>query len=186
MSTALLNGTGVYEEWNGYHWAGEHLIDRESFGRAVCGLGRVEGPALLYDLVYEGTLDLSERGMVGVVAEVWSDAEYPENSLEVGDWCHFFRQNGYTADGRATSAPQRVTLYRGAPEDRCRRMAWTAELAVAQEFAYSGMRGRPRGVVWTAEVVSEHLLAFIHEGGRREAEFVVDPSGLSGIRRWGG
>lgn len=77
-------------------------------------------------------------------------------------------------------------MYRGAPRELRDRMSWTADIEMAKQFAYGGIRGRQTGEVWVAEAHPEALLAYIGSDGRGESEYVVDPDGLSGIRLWGG
>ena len=57
-------------------------------------------------------------------------------------------------------------------------MAWTDDRATAEWFARAGIRGREASQVWTADVAPDRLLAWIHEGGRRESEYVINTRGL--------
>ncbi|NOQ57197.1 hypothetical protein [Mycolicibacterium fortuitum] len=147
---ALLADTGVYED-DYYRFDG--LIDRKTFDMASMRLGRGYGPALLFDLAMTGSLDLGDLDMVGVVADVWSAAEYPEDAMERALWLEFFEANGYTDDMRAVSPPT--------------------------------IRGRRAGEVWVAEAHPEALMAYIGADSRGESEYVLDPDGLSNIRRVG-
>lgn len=180
---ALLADTGVYED-DYYRFDG--LIDRKTFDMASMRLGRGYGPALLFDLAMTGSLDLGDLDMVGVVADVWSAAEYPEDAMERALWLEFFEANGYTDDMRAVSPPtEPVTVYRGAPVELRDRMSWTADVEIAGQFAYGGIRGRRAGEVWVAEAHPEALMAYIGADSRGESEYVLDPDGLSNIRRVG-
>jgi hypothetical protein len=181
---SLLDGTGVYEDVSGY--TSDRLVHRTAFDTAACRLGRVNGPALLMDLFYSGALNLCGEDMVGVVADIWSSAEYPEDALDWFVWVDLFHENGYNDDGKAAAPPtDPVTLYRGCAYELRTRMAWTSDIRVAERFAYGGIRGRRPGEVWTATVHPEGLLAYIgREIGRNESELVVDPGYLDDVRLW--
>ncbi|GAS90489.1 hypothetical protein [Mycolicibacterium brisbanense] len=157
-------------------------LARTAFDRTVSRAGRNDGPALLFDLYFGRTLDLSRSDMAGVVADVWSDAEYPARAFDDPQiWTHLFVANGYSHDGEKADRPtESVVLYRGCTHEGRFGMSWTSDVEMARRFAYGGLRGRAQGQVYTAVVAPEHLLAYIGErSGRGESEYVVDPSGLS-------
>jgi hypothetical protein len=185
---SLLHDVGIYEDARGFYRSFFGVIDAETFRTAACRVGRNSAAALLFDLYHGGALPLHRKRMNGVVADVWSSAEYPEDAMDPSLWVTLFRKNGYTNDGKA-AAPltEPVTLYRGAPDDLAMRMSWTSDIRIAERFAYGGIRGRRPGQVWTATVHPEGLLAYIgREIGRNESEFVVDPEWLAPVPLSGG
>lgn len=156
----------------------------EEFEIALSRINRTDGPGLLFDYVFEDQEDLfGAIGRLGPIASVvhkaWTSAEYPEDALGADAWGLLFGWGDYRVDGEPADRPDSITLYRGAPEGRLRRMAWTSDRQIAENFATGGMRGRPTGTVWTAEVLGEELLAQINE--REEHEYLVDPSFLDDI-----
>ncbi|WP_131813448.1 hypothetical protein [Mycobacterium kubicae] len=164
---------GLYEDDRGYYRF-DRPIDAETFSAAISTLGRNKGPALLLDLHYGRTLDL--KAYPGVVAEAWSSAEYPERALIPRNiWVHLFRTAGYTHDGKPAIPPaETLTLYRGCTSPGRRRMAWTSDFEVARRFAHHQIRGRAHGHVYAIDAPPDTLLAFIHETGREENEYVID------------
>lgn len=73
-----------------------------------------------------------------------------------------------------------LTVYRAAPEDQVRRMAWTLSLQMAEHFR----RGKEqRGIpahVYQAQLPEGAALAYLQT--RREFEVIVDPGSLQDIR----
>jgi hypothetical protein len=59
-------------------------------------------------------------------------------------------------------------------------MAWTSDIEIARRFAHGQLRGRPLGHVYAFEAPPEAMLAFIHETGREESEYVIDSAFLDG------
>jgi len=163
---------GLYQDSNG-HYRFDGQIDADTFVTAAVHVGREETPDLLCDLHVNGSLDLAAHP--GVVAEAWSDPEYPERSVEPDLWVKFFRTAGYTYDGqRATPPTEPITVYRGCTPDGRKGMAWTSDIEIARRFAHGQLRGRPLGHVYVFEAPPEAMLAFIHENGREESEYVID------------
>lgn len=148
------------------------------FEIAARRVDRVKGPWLLVNLAR----NLTESVLAFAVPHVWSAAEYPDRALPRPEWRHLFDRAGYTVDGVPSARPSEpVRLYRGAvehPVHRRRDWSWTDNRELAEAFAFSGLRGRPPGVVWTMLVPPSSLLARIHESSRRESEYVVDTRGL--------
>ncbi len=155
-----------------YRFDGE--MDADTFGQACLNLDRNNGPALLFDMYHAGALAIDLHP--GVVADVWSMAEFPEKNLEPETWRDLFEEAGYTHDGRPAPQPSApVTVYRGCNHERRLGMAWTTDLERAQWFA-----DRPflkgTGQVYVHRADPLELLAFIDSSGRGEAEYVLDPS----------
>jgi hypothetical protein len=172
---------GLYEDENGYYRFDGH-IDAETFCAASVSVGRNNAPALLFDLYYGKSLDLAAHP--SVVADAWSDPEYPERSVEPDVWVKFFRTAGYTHDGQPATPPtEPVTVYRGCTPEGREGMAWTSDLGVAQRFAHGQLRGRPVGHVYAFDAPPDALLAYIHETGRQESEHVIDNAFLRGAVR---
>lgn len=177
-----LTDAGIFEDSRGVYRQIGGSLDRKTFDRCCCRLGRNNAPALLFDLYFGRSLKLSRREMEGVVAGVWSGAEYPQRCIEDPSlWRTLFAANGYSQDGeRADKPAASVVLYRGSTPEGRFGMSWTTDLSVARSFADDGLRGRAQGQVYTAVVAPTHLLAYIGPRiGRDESEYVVDPSGLS-------
>jgi hypothetical protein len=163
---------GLYEDENGnYRFDGQ--IDAETFDSACLDVGRSDAPALLSDLYYGGSLDLAAHP--GAVAFAWSIAEYPESSLEAYTWADLFRTADYTHDGHPAIPPtEPITVYRGCTPNGWEGMSWTSDLAVARSFAHGQLRGRAVGHVYALDARPGTVLAYIHEIGRKESEYVID------------
>jgi hypothetical protein len=168
---------GLYQDENGYFCFGGQ-IDSDTFSLATACLGRNKAPALLFDLYYGGSLDLAAHP--GLVADAWSSAEHPETGFEPARiWVELFRTAGYTHDGQPATPPtRRITVYRGCTPDGRLGMAWTSDLTMARRLAHDGMRGRAVGHVYAFDAAPKALLAYIHETGREESEYVIDPAFL--------
>lgn len=151
-------------------------VDADTFLRLTSLAGRTAGPALLHTAWTFGLLD--RDALAEAASDVWTMAEYPEQSLGRQTWLDIFTEAGFAVDGKRADRPaDQVTLYRGAPKERRRRMAWSSDWSTAAKFATSRLRGRPAGQVWTVDAPPEALLAVILDG-REEAEYVIDTRGL--------
>jgi hypothetical protein len=107
------------------------------------------------------------------LASVWSMAEYPDRVLSKPQWRRYFDLVGFTIDGRTADRPDTpVELFRGTVPARKRDWSWTTDLAVAEKFAYEGVRGRPPGKVYTAVVDPTDILGVNTE--RDESEYIID------------
>lgn len=172
---------GLYENERGYYRF-DGQIDAETFSAAAVDVGRNNAPGLLFDLYCSGSLDLEAHP--SVVADAWSDAEYPERAVQPEIWVHLFDAAGYTHDGAPAMLPiDPITLYRGCTPDGREGMAWTSDLGVARRFAHEQLRGRPVGHVYAFDAPPIALLAYIHETGRHESEYVIDIAYLRGAVR---
>ncbi|SON63397.1 hypothetical protein MSIMFI_04927 [Mycobacterium simulans] len=191
---------GLYEDSDGHHHYDRGDLDRETFDECVRAVGKFNGPALLDDLVSEGTLDLARPDMAGAVAAIWAADEYAESALSRWRWVELFVANGFH-----DRPAEPVRLYRGCvpmfihfdasghlvavvavdtfgcPLDpygeiveswhTTAGMAWTRDLRAARRFA----RKHCGGQGFTATVQPDHLLAAIG------SEYVVDPAGLDDV-----
>lgn len=148
-------------------------LDPDDLHTALVRVGRNPAVQLLGELLIAGKV--TERAAARVAASVWCGAHDPQGGLDEETWLELFELAGYTVDGVPAARPvQPRRLYRGSVPERRDRMSWTDDREVAERFAAGGLEGRERGVVWTALVEPWRLLCRIHEGGRGEAEYVVD------------
>lgn len=150
---------------------------------AMGRVGRNDAPALLFDYADDALGWRQLEPVHSVAHAAWSASECPEDSLGGDDrWSMLFGSYGttfYRADGRRRKRPTSVRLYRGAPESRVGRMAWTGSLEVARRFAQDGLRGRELGTVWTVQVPGQALLGHISDRG--EDEYVLHPREARGL-----
>lgn len=134
---------------------------------------RNKRPHLLASALEDDTLPWDEY--LPAVVDAWTMAESPESHYGAEFWVWHFREAGYFHDGADHQSPAApMTLYRGCSLGRERRMSWTDDLDTARWFAArvgdSGLHGR----VIQAKVQPWRVLAYIHEEGRGESEWVID------------
>lgn len=167
---------GLYRDETAYYrFDGE--MSGEEFETALMHVGRNDGPALLDDLHFAGSVSVAENP--GIVTTAWAMAEFPSNLLDADTWVELFEEAGYTVDGEPAPRPEApVTVYRGCHPERRFGMSWTTDLERAQWFADRDL-GRGVGAVYESTVRPGWLLAYIHDSQRGEAEFVVDPVALT-------
>lgn len=120
---------------------------------------------------------MDDTELTAAVAEAWTMCEYPEQAVGREQWIEWFNQAGYAVDGVRTLPPDGIVLYRGGGD--WNRMAWSADRSVAEWFRDRFRDVHGDGRLWTATVSGEALLAHIHDGGRGEDEFVIDPRGIA-------
>lgn len=134
-------------------------------------------PGLLAEAVEEGILPYVEYA--AAVANAWHLAEAPETEYGIDFWASHFSWAGFRHDGEQADRPDSpLTLYRGAASGRERRMSWTDDLDTARWFAARVVDDGGSGLVIRARVQPWRLLAYIHESGRNESEWVIDPRRL--------
>lgn len=149
-------------------------MDLAEFETRLLHVGRVNGPALLFDAWFGG--QITQTTLAATIGPVWSDAEYP---LALGQWAwrELFAAAGYTVDGQPAERPAGpVRLYRGATPNLRRRWSWTTDSSVAERFAAGDLRGRLPGKVYEIDAPPASLLCAIND--RDEFERVVDTRGL--------
>ncbi len=119
-----------------------------------------------------------------VIGDVWS-AEWPAAALGQREWISLFRTAGFVADDGRQVPAEPMKVYRGSTWGRRRGMSWTEDRARAEWFAARwNARETGAGLVFETTVQPEAVLALIGiEGGRDEAEVVVDPAMLPPILR---
>jgi hypothetical protein len=142
---------------------------------ALSRVGRVNGPALLFDLYYSGCLTADM--LPALVVGVWSAAEWPSGNLPRSTWINWFRKAAYPPP----SGP--LVIYRGAIPQHARGMAWTTDRQRAEWFANRWAGAHVYTVTAEPAAVLADVDAIEGDGGRRECEIVVDPAMLGRLRR---
>ncbi|OKI14243.1 hypothetical protein [Streptomyces sp. CB03911] len=146
----------------------------DQFNHWLSKVGRVHGPALLFDAWYGQTIN--RETLTATIGDIWSAAEYPDRCLDHDTWRDLFNEAGYTVDGHAADRPtEPVELWRGTVPERRTDWSWTTDRATAERFA-AGVRGRKPGQLYRTVAPPEALLCA--NNGRSEAEYVVDTDGL--------
>jgi hypothetical protein len=111
----------VYPDWprqlsegyDGFHCESDDL-NRSEFDLCARAVGPYNAPALLSDLVSEGSLELGRLDMAGAVAAVWSTSAFAESALARVRWVELLRSNGFSVDGQRADLPaEPVQLWRG-------------------------------------------------------------------------
>ncbi|MER7309999.1 hypothetical protein, partial [Streptomyces griseoluteus] len=150
-------------------------VDLTEFCTWLGRVGRVNGPALLFDAWHRAQIDTAT--LTATIGSVWSDAEYPDQCLDREAWRELFAAAGFTVDGQPATRPaEPVELWRGTVPERRTDWSWTTDRAVAERFA-GGLRGRKPGRLYRLLAPPHALLCANTE--RDEAEYVVDTTGLA-------
>lgn len=151
---------------------------------ALAAAGRNAGPYLLFEWILSRRIGWPK--VRDLILGVWSAAEHPEHQLGTREWVHLFRKVGFVSEPPEQPSPtESLELYRGSAWSRRRGMAWTWDRGRAEWFAArSSWLGLP-GLLFSATVAPEHILAMAHDSdqGRAEAEVVISPAGLPPLRR---
>lgn len=144
---------------------------------AECGpAGRNSGPCLLSTAV--GQRVISSATLAEVIGDIWTSAEFPEQSLGRAEWARLFRMAGFTIDGQLAELPAGpVKLWRGSAYSRRRGMAWTTNLATAKWFAAREKLFGHDGQLWEVAAPAGAILC-VNNDYRDEAEYVLDTRGL--------
>ena len=137
-------------------------------------VGRNGAPRLLWQWYDAGEFAESVDVLRALICDVWSGAEWPLAVLCEDDWRGLWREVGFASDKgqRVLSSP--LIVYRGATPDGSQGWSWTTDLTRARWFAGREVLFQRDGRVYVTIVAPEAVCAFI-DGGRAEAEVVVDP-----------
>jgi hypothetical protein len=151
-------------------------FDLDQFRKMLGLAGRNVGPGLLLDAWTSHVI--LPTTVTAVISDVWSGAEYPQDSLTRVDWLDLFEVAGFTVDGRPAERPtEPVKLWRGCVPPLRRRMSWTSDRELAEKYATGMLRGRPKGVVHETIAPPDSLLCVNHSS-REESEYVINARGL--------
>lgn len=103
----------------------------------LAGSGRrTEAAKRLLDAWRAGTVTVDD--LRGVISDIWLYVDPPAapyGPLAVADWLELFRAVGFFVQGPPVPVDhERWVLYRAAPEDRVRSMAWSTNRVMAELF----------------------------------------------------
>lgn len=127
------------------------------------------------------------------LVSAWESAEHPERDFAVVEEdtddfdlaLRLWREVGYTVNGQPADLPSEpVRLYRGVSDAVFEEgMSWTDDRETAEWFAHRFGALFGPGMVYTALVEPDGLLARIHNpgSGRGEHEYVVDPGWVEAV-----
>jgi hypothetical protein len=135
-------------------------------------------------------LDLPKTEQAVGLVEAWVSCEWPVSSYvrnesfetyeeAVEFWSELFASvtggEGFLTDEGMVapykSLPERIQVFRGAPEDCADGLSWTTDAERADWFARR--LSNESAEVWTTTVKNTDVLAMFN--GRKESEIVVDP-----------
>ena len=118
---------------------------------------------------------VSVEALREVLLPAWRQSS--EATLGTARWVALFTRCGYLVEDAPALRPTGpVRLWRAAPRQRARGMAWTARRSVAEQYATNGGR-RTAEPLWTTLAPPAALLAY----SPAEAEHVVDPALLGTV-----
>jgi hypothetical protein len=136
--------------------------------------GRIYGSTILWTLSAHGCID--PKAYPRAVPFTWGIAEYPGLSLSKTQWLGLWENAGFTRDGVPAERPtEPVRLWRAAHPTYKRGFAWTDDIKVAKRFL--DMRWH-RSRLYECVVPPDRLLAYIHNEGRGESEWIADVKAL--------
>jgi hypothetical protein len=138
--------------------------------------GRNELPALLS----EHFAALSSTDRRAALVDAWTGAEAPEKALAQSAWLDYFAATGFLDEREIGIRPSEpLTLFRGCDHSRRRQLSWTADEDLAIWFAARANKdGVGWGVLVSATVNPQNLLAHVACERTGEDEWIVDPRGL--------
>lgn len=140
-------------------------------------IGQPDGPRVLFDAWKAGVV--SDRDLRGLIPDAWirSGNDRPEQVIGTQNWVAMFRAAGFVSQPTSLRAPvDTVTIYRGAPEQRSRGMAWSLDINTAEQHRQRCKNLTETALLYTATVQPPAVLALFHSRG--EEEVVVDPQFL--------
>jgi len=158
-----------------HEFAHSSAMPAKAFHRLTGLTGRIYGPMCLYMLDHNNAL--APEAYADVVSYTWGLAEFPGLAMSRPDWRRLWAKSGFVIDGKPADRPaEPMLLWRGATRGHKGGMAWTDDRKRAEWFVQARFR---KGHLWEALVPPERLLAFIHNEGRGESEWIVDTRGVT-------
>lgn len=139
-----------------------------------------DGPQRLYGRWRVG--DIDDADLPDLIPLIWTRAndDRPEQAIGTAAWVALFRTAGLVVcKTNQPALPDRVTLYRGAPWHRCRRMAWTTDPQTAEHFRRRCEQFGETAHVYQATVGRAAVLGMFDI--RPEHEVVIDPALLDRV-----
>jgi hypothetical protein len=146
-------------------------------------VGRNAAPRLLWQWYDAGEFAESVDVLRALICDVWSGAEWPLACLCADDWREMWHEVGFVSDTGKRPPAEPLVVYRGATPDSARGWSWTADLQKARWFAGRQVLFQRDGRVYVTAVDPSAVLALI-DGGRGEAEVVVDPDPLGPVHEY--
>lgn len=140
-------------------------------------IGHPDGPRVLFD-AWKARV-VSDRDLRGLIPDAWirSGNDQPEQVIGTQDWVSMFRTAGFVSQPTSLIAPvDTLTIYRGAPEQRSRGMAWSTDIITAEQHRQRCEKFNETALLYTATVQPPAVLALFHSRG--EEEVVLDPQFL--------
>lgn len=137
-------------------------------------IGHPDGPRALFDAWKAGVISVTD--LRGLIPDAWirSGNDQPEQVIGTQAWVAMFRAAGFVSQPASLIAPvDNLTIYRGAPEQRSRGMAWSTSIIIAEQHRQRSERFNENAFLYAATVQPPAVLALFHS--RREEEVVVDP-----------
>lgn len=101
----------------------------------------------------------------------------PEELMDGTEWVELFKASGFFAIPFDLNLPTPLVIYRGATEERARRMAWSTDINVALYHKQRNRNFKESGRLYRAVIDPAGALAYFHTT-KRELEVVVDPGYL--------
>jgi hypothetical protein len=137
--------------------------------------GRIYGPRAAY--ILDRMRCLVPEDYAELVSYTWSIAEFPGLSLSKRHWLGLWRKAGFTMDGKPAERPtEPMLLWRAAHPTYKRGFAWTDSRKVAEWFLQARYGRNHR--LYEVVAPPDRLLAYIHDSGRGESEWIIDARAL--------
>ncbi|HEU5469087.1 MAG TPA: hypothetical protein VFV67_00425 [Actinophytocola sp.] len=140
-------------------------------------IGHPDGPRVLFHAWTAGVV--SDRDLRGLIPDAWirSGNDQPEQVIGTQHWVAMFRTAGFVSQPTSLIAPvDTVTVYRGAPEQRSRGMAWSTNINAAEQHRQRCEKFNETALLYTATIEPRGVLALFRS--HREDEVVLDPQFL--------
>jgi hypothetical protein len=146
-------------------------------------VGRNGAPRLLWQWFNAGEFGESVDILRALICDVWSGAEWPLAVLCADDWREMWHEVGFVSDTSKPAPTQPLIVYRGATPDGARGWSWTTDVRKARWFAGREVLFQRDGHTYITIVDPRAVHALI-DGGRGEAEVVVDPALLGPVAEY--